>query len=115
VVVGEAGEIKLVEVKAKNHGAGYPTPLWIVVDGDRRHSVGWFMSEYMRLFGIVPGDAPLFFGYMVMCKLEVFSAFPKIAGLEEPFSTTGSPPSRSWVWIQRGTLCIAPSRGGRSQ
>jgi hypothetical protein len=77
VVCSDDG-IRLFNVKANNHRHGYPQPLFFPVDEVRRHCVGFFLTEYMRRFGIVAGEKTHFFACKIGCKGGVYSALPTV-------------------------------------
>jgi hypothetical protein len=77
-VVRSYDGIRLVNLKAKNHRPGYPQPLFFPVDEGRQHYVGFFLTEYMRRFGIVAGEKTHFFACKIGCKGGVYSALPTV-------------------------------------
>jgi hypothetical protein len=77
-VVRSDDDIRLVNVKANNHRHGYPQPLFFPVDEGWQHCVGFFLTEYMRRFGIVAGEKTHFFACKIGCKGGVYSALPTV-------------------------------------
>jgi hypothetical protein len=70
--------IRLVNVKAKNHGHGYPQPLFFPVDEGCRHCFGFLLTEYMPRFGIVAGEKTYLLACKIGCKGGVYSAPPTV-------------------------------------
>jgi hypothetical protein len=79
-VVSEPGVLKLINVKAKIHRFGYPTPLSFLIEEGNPRCVGYFMVESMRCFLITVGEVTHFFGCKVVCQCGgLFVPHPSIA------------------------------------
>jgi hypothetical protein len=79
-VVLEPKLVKLINVKAKKHCFGYPTPLTFVVEEGNPRCVGNFLMEFMRCFQITAGEGSHFFGFKVVRQCDgLFVPHPRIA------------------------------------
>jgi hypothetical protein len=77
IVMGDAS-VAFVNVRGKNHKAGYPHPLVFPVDGGRDHCVGWFLVSFIEKIGLKVGDASHFLSCKIVSKAGVATGFPAV-------------------------------------
>jgi hypothetical protein len=73
------GSVSFINVRAKNHKAGYPHPLVFPVDGGRNHCIGWFLVSFIRKIGLEVRNASHFLACKIASKAGVVSGFPAIS------------------------------------